>query len=447
MAVDTKHDDYILMEPEWQKCLDFADSETKVRSKKELYCPRPTGQDDQEYNSYMNRASLSMFFKKTLETYRGMATRVPAYVTDAEKVEDFLANVTGSGKDLTQYIYTLLGSFFKTGRCGTLLSLPQGLTNSDPMFLFYNEMSIINWREVVKDSQTVLSEVRLREVVEESRDEFVYEETTQIRVLDLDENGLYRVRVYGEDGSQIGKAIEPKIDNKRLDYIPFVFHGGVAVKSPFLIEIVDLNKHHFRQTCEYYNAMYRTSQGQYWLAGVDEKEIPTQVGGSIIWAFGDADATANLLEPAGDGLKDYSDSRKDIKETISALAVNLVLNGTGEQTATQANIDSSNQTAALAGIVNQISEDITRLLDWACEWMDKECGAVKINTDFISKQMTPEMIREVRQSWLDGAISYETMWANLQQGEIADQNKKAGDEQTLIESDMPAGMVGGEEQR
>ena len=82
---------------------------------------------------------------------------------------------------------------------------------------------------------------------------------------------------------------------------------------------------------------------------------------------------------------------------------------------------------------------------WACEWMNKTCGKTQINTDFISKTMPPEMIRELRQTWLDGGISYETLWTNLQQGEVADQHKTFDQEQSDIESSEPPGMSGADD--
>lgn len=444
MAVDTPSAKYTEMLPEWQKCKDFYASEKIAQSKGVLYCAKPAGQDDDEYKAYLTRASLSMFFKKTVDTYQGMATRKAVHVTDADSIEEYLENVTGSGESLSEYTYGSLGKFFTTGRAGTLLTLPVGKTYSDPMFKFYNEMSIIFAREEVIDGKTVLVEVRLKEVVDKKIGGFDYEESWQIRVLDLDD-GKYRVRVYDDSNTQVGEDVYPLIDNKSLDYIPFKIHGGVAIKSPFLIEIADLNKHHYRLTCEFYNSMYQVTQPQRWLAGVDKKEIPKEAGGTTLWAFNDHEATANIMESQGFAHGDYKEERKQIKETISALAVNMILDTEGDTTATQANIDSSNQTASLAGIVNNISQDLTQLLEWACEWMSKECGQVQINTDFVSKKMSPEMIRELRASWFEGAISKATMWANFQQGEIGDPHKTLEEEQSDIDDNMPAGMDGSTE--
>ncbi len=130
-----------------------------------------------------------------------------------------------------------------------------------------------------------------------------------------------------------------------------------------------------------------------------------------------------------------------IKEYISTLAVNMSLNPESQITATQANIDNSNQTASLAGAVNMLSSEFTKILGWASEWMNKTVGPVQINTDFVSASLSPQMLKELVASYQQGAISYETMWQQLQQGEIADPHKTAEEEQGDIEENIPAGMT------
>jgi len=447
MSVTNQHSQYSASLAEWAKARAFAKSEKDVHAGGELYVSRLTGQTDDEYAAYKERGSVAMFFKKTISTYRGMVTRKEINVSESDSVTDYLTNVTGSGDTLSQYVYDTVGEFFTTGRCGTLIDLKEGLTAKDPQFLFYSAEAIINWREEVIDGAKQLSMVVLVEQVgTNTEDEFNTETENQYRVLDI-LDGAYRVRLFDANGSikqnKSGDTeIFPLMNNKKIKNIPFVIHGGVAVKPPFLTEILDLNLHHYQTSTDYAGFLRYAANPLLWSAGADE-EIK-KVGFGTSHNIPDANGKVEFAQIDGTILP-IPAQLKAWEEQMSVLAVNMVIEDIGGKTATQVSTDSGNQTASLAGTVKMLSVEFTKILGWACDWLGKPVGAVvELNTDFISKQMAPEMIREIRQSWFDGAISYETMWLNLQQGEIANPHKSAEEEQADIETSTPPGMQGDE---
>jgi hypothetical protein len=442
MPVSNKHPQFIDMQSEWQKAADFYHSEKRVHYQGITYLPKLSGQTDDEYTSYKSRAALSMFFKKTVETYRGMATRKPVSVEDDKSIEEYMENVTGTGDSLLKYVYDTLEGYFVSGRCGTLIDLPEGATNADPMFLYYDPLAILNWKKEEVDGVDQLTMVVLAEnVVKDDGDEFNTETKVQYRVLDLDE-GKYRVRVFDDAENQIGEEIFPLMNNKTMDFIPFIIHGGVPVKPPFLTEIIDQNVHHYQVTADQMHGLHWAGLPTPYVTGVDPEDAPKHIGSSRFICVPDPNGKVGFLEFEGQGLMPIADKLKVFEETISSLAVNMILNSDQtERTATQSNIDSSSQTASLAGTVNLLSSEFTTLLGWAAEWMSKEAGAVKINTDFVSSKMSPQELDALFKAYIGGGISYQTFWMNLQQGEVASESKDFEKELSDIEENLPPGLV------
>jgi hypothetical protein len=76
---------------------------------------------------------------------------------------------------------------------------------------------------------------------------------------------------------------------------------------------------------------------------------------------------------------------------------------------------------------------------------------VKPNLDFLENDMTAEEANKMVELWMNKVISYETLYANLQKGRIASEERTAEEEQELVAEEEAAavpddgGGGGGEE--
>ena len=437
MNVTNQHQEYIEMYSEWTKATDFAHSEKRVHDKGEVYFPRLSGQEDDEYKSYVGRASLTMFEKKIRDTYRGMATRKPVDIENDEQLADYLTKVTPTDDSFDSYIFNMLGEYFLTGRCGTLVDLPLGYTDANPYLVLYNATSIINWNT---DDYGILTMVVLREITEiDDGDQFNTSTEFRYRVLDL-VDGAYRQRLFNSSGVQLNEDIFPQMNGKSLNYIPFTIHGGVKVKPPFLTEVLDLNLHHYQLSGDLGHGLHWVALPSPVLTGVPKEDVPNHIGSARFIVLEDSDAKAFFLEFEGKGLDEITGRMRVIEETISVMAINMIMNDNAK-TATQANIDSSSTTASLAGVINKLSDEFTIVLTTVSDWMGKTVGNVSINTDFVSAKLDANNFNALVNAYIKGTISYSTFWKNLQHGEIASNNKTADEEQSEIETTDPIGMV------
>ena len=147
-------------------------------------------------------------------------------------------------------------------------------------------------------------------------DEFRSLFAEQIRVLDLDQEGLYRQRVFRQlEGQwrQFGPDIEPRLDGRRMTRIPFIIFGPrgnrPAVAKPPLLDLVNVNLSHYRTTADFEHGAHFTGLPTAVITGhrLDEGE-GLAIGAGEAWVLPAPDAKAFFLEFSGQGLGALSDS-------------------------------------------------------------------------------------------------------------------------------------------
>ena len=116
----------------------------------------------------------------------------------------------------------------------------------------------------------------------------------------------------------------------------------------------------------------------------------------------------------------------------------------GVESAETAKIHRAGENSVLAGMANELSDTLSLVLDDFLQW----CGntenvdcEVHLNTDYeISNMSTAELTAYVS-AWQQGAISKQTMFYNLKEGEIIEATKTFEDEQAEIDADEKLRMA------
>ncbi len=437
MDVTNTHPSYDLLLPEWQKAKAFYDSERAVKAGTIRYVTPLGGQTDEQYAAYLSRGPLSMFFKKTVNTYVGLTTRKPYYLDDGEQMKEYLETASANGMSFGHYLRSLLVMFYKTGRGATLLDLPEGPTTAQPSLLLYDEESITNWDVGMVDGKERLNAIMLME--DDTKGDYLDSETTTIYRELILVDGVYTQRLY-DDKSNLLSEVVPVINNSTLDYIPIVVHGGIGVKPVFLCEVLDQNVHHFQTATDQMHGLHFQGLINAYITGADKEEAPTTIGPEVIWCFEDPATSVGILESHGNGLDAVADKLKVFEETISTVSISTALSNAGSVTATQASIDFSNNSASLTGVVNTLSAEVSVILQIAADWLNISVGAFSFSTDFVSQRLSAQDLTAVVQAYMSGAISWDTFWSNLQAGEIGDPNREPEEEFAMIEETIPTGM-------
>jgi len=436
--VNKRHPDSAEMLPIWQKCENAREGQTAIHEAGRTYLPELSGQSNSEYQAYKRRAVFYGAMSRTVDAFAGMIMRVPPSV---DNPSPYLDDVTGHDCSLTEFAGEVLEEVLVTGFGGILVEhspMAQAVTlaqaqalGARPYLALFDADSIINWR---KDGKR-LTQLILEEEEYIAKSEFEGEEQCFYRVLDLDESGNYRQRKFIEKDKyfvQVGDDIYPLMNGANLKEIPFYFLGD-ADELPLLIDLVDLNISHYMMEADLANGRHFTGIPQPWLAGVQLPDgVTLSVGGTNAWVFPDPQANAQYLEFTGQGLLSLEKGIDKKEAQMASLGARMLSDSVVAETATGAGIRSSGEFSILA----QLSDRVSKVLSRACSFMHQWAGlpevAIKLNTDYLPAKLEPQELTAICAAWQSGAISSQTLFNNLKQGEIINSDITFEEEQARI---------------
>lgn len=456
MSVDTKHAGYTERTADWQTCRDVLAGGKAVRAAGETYLPKLSGQSASEYKAYQVRAGWFGATARTHDGLTGMIFRKPAVMETPGAMDDMLTDVSMDATPFNAFAELFVGEIMAVGRVGALVEFPVvteqpgSLAQASQLGLrpyakIYRTESIINWKTSRIANAEQLSLVVLHETVETpGKDEFEIVPIDQWRVLDLF-NGAYRVRLYrrGEKAAieQIGADDFPLRAGKNLTEIPFVMCGpdGISnlVAKPPMLDLADANLEHYRLSADYRHGLHFTGLPTAVVTGVTEdpqSPLDLRIGSATAWVFDNADAKAFFLEFTGQGLTALKDAIEDHKHVMALLGARIIA---GEKKAAEAadtaNIHRAGESSVLASIAIGASQALTKVLTIMADWA-QITGTVKVelNTDFVPATMDAQTLAALVAAWMQGAISWETLFWNLKQGEVVQDSITPEDEQARI---------------
>lgn len=462
--VATLHHEYKEALPSWERCRIAAEGQRAVHKAGEKFLPRLSGQSDEEYEGYKKRALFYNATGRTVDGLSGLVFRKQPVFNIPSMLEYMTQNVDTAGTPLMTFCEEVVEELLVVGRIGLLADYPktdvvgtmadQIASGAKPYVSMYKAEKIINWRLGNVNGKVQLTLVVLAEK-HHVPTEFGSEDTPQLRVLRLT-NGVYNIQLWREQKNDKGvsewrpvsEPTVPVMNSKPLDYIPFVVCGprGVEIdpeKSP-IEDLVDVNLSHYMTTADYEHGLHFTGLPTPIVTGhmfADNEEF--KLGSTTVKAFSNPDAKASFLEFQGKGLDQLSKRLTEKENMMATLGARLLAaEKRSVESAETASIHRSGENGVLASLAMASSSAISVVLTWCAGWAGTEDEfTAKLNTDYMPSGMTPQELSELVKSWQSGAISYETLYDNLQRGEIARQNVTSKDERDLINMEAPTGIT------
>lgn len=453
MAVTTTHPNYDLWRYRWESCrdliegrhaimrraFDLAGRNTRIAGSlyspaagREEYIPRLSGQTDAEYRAYVGRASFYGATGRTVDALAGMVMSKPAQAFLPPPLDLYADDITLSAISLREFAQQIVTEEISITRVGVLVDypadVPQGLSRGEaeqlnlrPFMRMYKGESILNWRTAYIQGRKVLVQVTLAEEVDAlGDDEFTVTQECVYRVLDLAQ-GQYRVRVMNEKGETISESF-PLMNGQPMNFIPFDIVGGFDVRKPLLMDLVDMNIAHLRNSADLEHGLHFTALPTPYVAGVQlEAGQSLNIGSATAWVFPDPSAKAEYLEFSGDGLQTIERALEKKVQMMAVLGSRMLTEEkrTAEATDTLA-MRSAGERSLLAATANDVNDTLKRCLKWMAEWigLDPDHVEYSLVLDFGAKRLDPQMIQALIGAYQGGVITFETLFFNFQRGEI-----------------------------
>lgn len=437
MAVDTKNSEYKYYLPQWTIIRDAVES--KIKSHTQKYLPKLSGQSGDQYNGYLSRAQYVNYSSRVINIALGHLFRKKPVVENVN--DDILNNIDLAGNSFSSFSRQIANELLQVGRIGVLVNYSN--TMQRPYLKSFVTESIINWK--TKEIDGVLTLIR---VVIEGSQEVInpndpYDNSVEKIWTDLyiDEDGRYAIDTYKKTSDisntfiKINETQYPIFNNTFLDFIPFYFLTANGInteinKSP-LYDFIQVNLGHYKNSADYENMLHWCGAKTIVTKGFDEDVVP--IGGAFnISPEGDA----FFLEASSDsGLENAMRS----KEAQMAALGSSLISGSGRyiQAAETARISSESEYATLADISNALSQSFKVILTVVMMWFNNNTQPITVafNKDFEVKTIGSQELSALISAVQSGTMSLETLFYNLQKGELYPDSLTAEEEINKIKEE------------
>lgn len=428
--------EYGLFEPRWRLINDLVSGDIKRPEVFIRYITPPeytgSSQAMKKQLGFIQRARLLNVSKRTLLTMRGMVADAKSKaVLKLPTSSEYLSwNCDGSGTSIEQSYLDAVYSVSKLGRYGIWVDAPaEAASRADLLagrggarLLPFKATEILDWNERVINGRRILSYVSLLE-------EWDNDESYTLRILRLDEDGIYSVETKTVEKNENGSLIEsystvtPSVGGSPLREIPFYFIGAInnrpEVDSSPIESLVDINLGHLLNSAE-------TEEAAFYLA-------PTgfvNIGNLSVDEYKEANPNGITLGAAQVGILGDGGSFSYIQPNPSPMSRELMADKERQmayiggqmigvytpETAEAARIQKKGDTASLTTTVSNVEKAYQQAISMALMWNgDSDEFVFTMPRDFISETIVSDAaLATIVNGTLSGVISQDTLNRTLE---------------------------------
>lgn len=359
----------------------------------------------QRADAYWSRGRFFNATARTFESFGGMVWGNEPESNLDPSIDYLLDNADGSGAGLREVAQEITDNLICYGRYGVLVDMPSnesGLTREQmqqpdnaPRMIQYTADQIVYYRL----DGNKLAEVRLLEVVSVQKNQFDWEDKTQVRRLVM-LDGVYVNHLYN-DNDQLISEVTPIANGSTLDYIPFQFFGADANTAHYskvpLYDLANVNLGHFVLDCDNRDNLHYHGQGMTNIytdmdggefSEANPNGVSVQGSGRNLFRQGDK---VEILQIDATGALPAEMERDQLRMVMAG--AQLVTDNSANQTLGAKEIETNASVSALKRIVRNANAGIETCLTWCSMFLGStQESSYVINTDFIADTMTPEMI-------------------------------------------------------
>ncbi len=467
MPVNTPHPSYLAHFAAWTRietCLAGPDA---IKAAGETYLPKIPDWDGAKYAAYKERATFFNATGRTHEAMLGFLFRKPPQIEMPAALYFLKDDADCAGNGLTGYAREVASAACSTGRAGTLVDWNE--KESRPYLAFYCAKSIINWRTERVDGKNRLTLLVLEETgFVAGPDDYTASLSRRFRELRL-KDGQCIVQMWelteqpataagtpalatGSTGNNPTAVGEPMVLLRRgvpLDLIPFSFHGaerpGPEVGKAPMTDISAVNVGHYQTSACLENGRWFAGTPTVWAKcfGADNEKL--YLGTSFAWTTENPAAECGFLEFTGQGLTSVEAGLKEKQELMAALGARLIeprAAGADAEAYETVALRASAETSTLARVGMLISETLSEAVRIAEWWAGTGTEVNKdtkftVNADFSSAAIKPEFLTAIMSAFQQGLISRETLFFQMQRGEMFAEGRTLEEELDSIDANPP----------
>lgn len=471
MPVNSKHPEYERMINTWCLVRDCTKGSEAVKAKKSKYLPFLSGQDEGDYESYSNRA---MFYEATSRTLLGLIGSVFRKAPQIETTEavkkdknSWINRCTTNRNGIDSLARKSIKEVLIAGKVVLLVdAAKEGVTAKNPLWIsVYAAESLINWEyKEDADGRPELSRaiLEVESVEKDPTDNFKMVKVCRWKVLMLEGEGqakAYKIETWRKADSndkvpsgaatdpvdkqfyKEGEDVYPNFGGRRLDFIPMVIttvedEDQEDMKPP-LEPVARVNISHFQSSADLEHGRHYTALPTPYVTGAGKGALTLKIGSQTAWMIGEEKAKVGMLEFTGQGLQALENALEHKEKLMAVLGARLLEEPKRQVEASETHaIRRAGEESVLASIARAVSIGLNKVIEFAKKWDTTIPDAtIQLNTDYGMQVLDAQRLAELVKSWQANAISYKTLFHNLEAGEMYPEGHTQDDEEGLLEED------------
>lgn len=212
-----------------------------------------------------------------------------------------------------------------------------------------------------------------------------------------------------------------------------------------MLDLSNTNIHHYMKKADLSSALHFIALPTPWASGVRDDEKPKGVGAPNFWVFSDPEARVGILEFTGAGVEAIANECTGLEGRMAQQGARMLAPTYSKaETATATEIKTHGETSVLSELVKSTSQEIKQAYFFALIWngtdIEEEDVQYNLNQDFLPRILKGADLLAMVSGWLQGAYSKETLFENLQRGEIIADGITFEQEQERIEGETGSGL-------
>ncbi len=383
-------------------------------------------EENEPFEDRKDKATLKNFVKRSSEGIRNIIFRKSVdYGSLPVSMEKYLKTIDNQDT-VNEFAKTVTLSLIKHSKTYILIDSPRDngtiVTKEDekaagirPYMLNVTRDRIVNYR---KDSKGNFTQVSIAETYTEETNLFSDESKTQYRVLYSDGRGqIWREQQTDEFIVEYVVVDEWQTD---LDYIPLV---EISIgETPMMYDVAKMNVKHLnrRSNLDRYLDIAGLPVPVIW--GAQDKDSNVVIGVDQAILFNSKDeGDFQWREITGDSTESLNKDLNELERAMLEETIRLASEGEGNKTATEARYEATETEGRLTNLAQAVEAGLNKAYEYFCDYLGiKPVGEMLINRDFSSNIMDSQQVTSILNLYTQGAISLDTLWTELEKGEVID---------------------------
>lgn len=394
----------------------------------------PWNHPNPAYRAYLQRARFPDITASTLRGMLGIALRAPSKIDLPSEMEYLEDEICKDGESLEEFYGYCLSEVLSVGNVNIVVDVDDA---GEFFITSYNAESTPDWCERRIKGKNVIEEV----CFVESEDVYVmtseeqYAKRYQI-------NDIGNVEVVDIENNQESAAVELKYRGKPFKQIP-VFPAGSVENSlnPQMIPLVgvsDIAIAIYQETADLRQAHYLTCNPTLFIFGVQQKDVPSVVGSSVIVGVTNPQGRAEYTKTDTSALDHMEKYIQNLKSEAVSYGANFIASQSRES-GEALGIRKAGQGASLVRVVKQVGKAINSALKFIAEMKGLTFNAAMFepNSEFAETSFTHQDLTAIVNAWMNSAIDHDTLLDNMRNAGYIKDDKTNEEIKDNIEKEPP----------